>query len=112
LKRGSMRSGAIFEVDAKQARLKELTAEVARDGFWDAPEATERVLRERKAIGTSSGAGRPSNRPWRTCRRISPIAGEEGGEGLTSEIEEQFVAVARRWTRSNSSGCSPAKTTR
>ena len=39
---------AIFEVDAKQARLKELTAEVARDGFWDAPDATERVLRERK----------------------------------------------------------------
>jgi len=55
LKRGSRRFGAIFEVDAKQARLKELTSEAARDGFWDAPEATERVLRERKAIGTFLG---------------------------------------------------------
>jgi hypothetical protein len=55
LKRGSRRSGAIFEVDAKQARFRELTAEVARDGFWDAPEATERVLRDRKAVGTFLG---------------------------------------------------------
>ncbi|MBP2689845.1 MAG: hypothetical protein H6Q83_2032, partial [Deltaproteobacteria bacterium] len=55
MKRGFTRSGAIFEVDAKQARLTELTAEVERDGFWDTPEGTERVLRERKAVETFLG---------------------------------------------------------
>ena len=93
MKRGSRRSGAIFEVDAKQARLKELTAEVARDGFWDAPEATERVLRERKAIGTFLGRWSSLEASLADLRAYLSLAGEEGGEGLASEIEQQFAAV-------------------
>ena len=93
MKRGSRRSGAIFEVDAKQARLKELTAEVARDGFWDAPEATERVLRERKAIGTFLGRWSSLESSLADLRAYLALAGEAGGEGLTSEIEQQIVVV-------------------
>jgi peptide chain release factor 2 len=93
LKRGSRRSGAIFEVDAKQARLKVLTAEVARDGFWDAPEATERVLRERKAIGTFLARWSSLDASLADLRAYLALAGESGGEGLTSEIEQQISTV-------------------
>lgn len=81
MKRGSRPSGAIFEVDAKQARLKELTAEVARDGFWDAPEATERVLRERKAFGTFLGRWSSLESSLADLRAYLALAGESGGEG-------------------------------
>jgi peptide chain release factor 2 len=93
LKRGSRRSGAIFEVDAKQSRLKELTSEVARDGFWDAPEATERVLRERKGIGTFLGRWSSLESSLADLRAYLSLAGESGGEGLTSEIEQQIATV-------------------
>lgn len=45
-------SGAIFEVDRRKARLTELEAAVAREGFWDFPENAEPVLKERKSLET------------------------------------------------------------
>ncbi len=93
MRRVSTRSGAIFEVDAKQARLKELTAEVARDGFWDTPEATERVLRERKAIGTFLERWSSLESSLADLRAYLDLADESGGEGLAAEIDQQIAAV-------------------
>lgn len=44
--------GAIFEVDRRRARLAELEATVAREGFWESPDKAEGILRERKGLET------------------------------------------------------------
>jgi peptide chain release factor 2 len=44
--------GATFEVDRKRARLTELEAAVAREGFWESPDKAEGVLKERKSLET------------------------------------------------------------
>jgi peptide chain release factor 2 len=93
LKRDSRRSGAIFEVDSKQARLKELTAEISRDGFWDAPESAERFLRERKGIETFLGRWSALEGSLGDLRAYISLSKESGGDDLNSEIEQQIASV-------------------
>jgi len=94
LKRVSMRSGATFEVDAKEARLKELEAEVSREGFWDNPEGTERILRERKGIETFLGRWAALASSLADLRAYLDLADETGGETLDREIEQHRASVA------------------
>ncbi|HAC05535.1 MAG TPA: peptide chain release factor 2, partial [Gemmatimonadetes bacterium] len=41
--RPSERSGGIFDLDARQERLRSLDSEMAQPGFWDKQEAAKAV---------------------------------------------------------------------
>jgi len=43
-------SGVIFDLDEKRKRLKEIEEIISKEGFWDIPEDTRDILRERTAI--------------------------------------------------------------
>jgi peptide chain release factor 2 len=94
LRRGSRRFGATFEVDSKTARLKELETEVAREGFWDSPEAAERLLRERKGIETLLARWSSLASSLADLRAYLDLAAEAGDEALTGEIEQHLASVA------------------
>jgi peptide chain release factor 2 len=94
LRRVSRRFGVTFEVDAKSARLKELETEVAREGFWDAPEAAERILRERKGIETLLGRWSALSASLADLRAYIDLADESGDAALDGEIELHLQSVA------------------
>jgi len=92
LRRVSRRFGATFEVDAKIARRKELEAKVSVEGFWDNPEGTEQVLRERKGIETFLGrwAALSSSLDDLRAWPVTPVLTIQNGVGA-----EDLVATAR-----------------
>jgi len=94
LKRASTRYGATFEVDAKSERLKELEAEAAREGFWDSPEAAERLLRERKGIETLLGKWTSLSSSIADLKAYLELATEAGDEALNGEIGQQLEKVS------------------
>jgi peptide chain release factor 2 len=94
LRRASRRFGATFEVDVKAARLKELETEVAREGFWENPDAAERLLRERKAIETLLGRWAALSSSLGDLRAYLDLADEAQGDALSGEIEEHLAAVS------------------
>jgi len=89
-----MRSGVIFEVDAKIARLKELEADVAREGFWDSPETAERLLRERKGLETFLARWTSLSASLGDLRAYLDLADESGDESLSGEIGGHIESVA------------------
>ena len=93
MRRVSRRSGAIFEVDARESRLKELEAVVARDGFWDSPENAEGVLRERKAIETLLSRWSALASSLADLRAYLDLAEESGDEALDQEIGQHLARV-------------------
>ena len=95
MRRVSWRSGATFEVDSKFTRQKELEAEVARGGFWDAPEGAERVLRERKGIETFLTRWAALSSSLADLRAYLDLADEAGDEALNREIEQHLSEVSR-----------------
>jgi peptide chain release factor 2 len=94
LRSGSTLYGAIFEVDRKVKRLEELEAEAAREGFWDSPEAAERLLRERKGIETLLGKWSSLSSSIEDLRAYLDLATESGDEALNGEIEQQIASVS------------------
>lgn len=94
MRRVSRRFGVTFEVDAKAARLKVLEAEVAREGFWDSPEAAERLLRERKGIETILGRWSSLDASLADLRAYLDLATEAGDETLAGEIEQHLASVS------------------
>ncbi|MBP2674299.1 MAG: prfB [Deltaproteobacteria bacterium] len=94
MRRVFRRCGATFDVDGKAARLKELETEVAREGFWDSPEAAERLLRERKGIETLLARWDSLSASIADLRAYLELATESGDEGLAAEIEQHLQSVA------------------
>ncbi|MGE5248077.1 MAG: peptide chain release factor 2 [Verrucomicrobiota bacterium] len=82
-----------LEVDAKAARLKELEAEAAREGFWDIPGAAEPLLRERKAIETLLGRWAALSASLDDLRAYLDLADEAQDGALNAEIEQHLATV-------------------
>ena len=49
-------SRSIFDLATQEKRFKEIEAEIARNGFWDTPDATTAILKERSLLGLRSDA--------------------------------------------------------
>ena len=43
-------SGVIFDLDGIEKRLAEIETIIAQDGFWDTPENTKSILKERTSV--------------------------------------------------------------
>ncbi|MGD8298098.1 MAG: hypothetical protein PVG67_16985, partial [Desulfobacterales bacterium] len=42
--------GVIFDIDDREKRLAEIESIIAKDGFWDNPEDSKSILKERTSI--------------------------------------------------------------
>ena len=78
-------SGAIFDVDQREARAKELEARMAGADFWEDPEAAQRVLTELKSLKRITD-------PFRALSR--DVEEAEGMAGLLDEEPDEALATA------------------
>jgi hypothetical protein len=62
-------SRSIFDLVSQEKRLQEIEAEIARDGFWDNPDATTAILKERTFLGQRIDAFHGWKKTWR--KRVS-----------------------------------------
>jgi peptide chain release factor 2 len=86
-------SGATFEVEAKKARLVELEAAAAREGFWDAPESAEGLLKERKALETILSKWSGLVKGLDDLQACRDLFDETGDPSLAAEIDQQLAAT-------------------
>ena len=87
LRPASTISGAIFEVDRKRSRLEALEEAAAKEGFWDAPEKAESLLRERKSLESLLSKWDGIARSLEDLRAYLELYDESEDEALAAEIE-------------------------
>jgi peptide chain release factor 2 len=82
-------------VERKKARLAELEADAAREGFWDSPENAEALLKERKVLETflSKWAGLETS--LGDLRACLDLHDESGDPSLAQEIDAHVSKVAQ-----------------
>jgi peptide chain release factor 2 len=77
-------------------RLKELEHIIAREGFWDNPEATKGVLRERALISGQLETFRRLEADLEENDLLLEMAEEEGDEATQKEVAELVSALDAR----------------
>jgi len=88
--------GVIFDVDGKQTRLAEIEKIIARDGFWDNPEDTKPILKERTSIANKIDS---FNQLWSDLEEtmiLLDLAVEESDEETLEEVDQQAKAQDER----------------
>ncbi|MBI5419421.1 MAG: peptide chain release factor 2 [Deltaproteobacteria bacterium] len=89
------RSGVTFEVEAKKARLPELEAAAAKEGFWKSPESAEALLKERKTLETFLSKWSGLERSLLDLRAYLDLYDESGDPSLEAEIDLHVEKVFR-----------------
>nr|WP_281173801.1 peptide chain release factor 2 [Deferrisoma camini] len=85
----------MFDLAAKEKRIAELDALMARPDFWDDPEAAARLGKERERLTAEVEAWKRLEAQLEDCRVAWELGEEEGDEELVREAQEQLEAVAR-----------------
>ncbi|WP_211483264.1 peptide chain release factor 2 [Deferrisoma camini] len=84
-----------LDLAAKEKRIAELDALMARPDFWDDPEAAARLGKERERLTAEVEAWKRLEAQLEDCRVAWELGEEEGDEELVREAQEQLEAVAR-----------------
>ncbi len=83
----SNRSRSIFDLPALERRLQELESIIAGPGFWDAPEKTKPLLKERTAIADKLDRFKNLQQEIEDNGELLEMALEESDDDTLSEIE-------------------------
>ena len=92
--------GGHFDVDRKRAQLTQLEERIAVPGFWDDPEGTQSILRERTVLEKSITGWDRLQRQADDLRVLIELGGEAEDEATLAEVHqlneelEQGVAAA------------------
>ncbi len=81
-----MRSGGIFDVDAKAERLAELEVELADGAVWDDPERAQQLGRERASLDATVSALNRVRDGLADAADLSELAAEEADDGTLDEV--------------------------
>ena len=82
----SIRFGSIFDLSTKENRLQELESILAKDGFWDNPEQTKPLLRERTALAAKVDRFNTLTREVEDSEILLELALEEEDDATLAEI--------------------------
>jgi peptide chain release factor 2 len=82
----STRSGTIFDLATKENRLKEIESIIAQEGFWDNPEQTKPLLRERTALAAKVDQFHTLAREIEDSEMLLEMAIEEEDDPTLAEI--------------------------
>ena len=107
----STRSGTIFDLATKEDRLKELESIIAKEGFWDNPEQTKPLLRERTGLAAKIDQFHALAREIDITYSIGPslcalacAALAEGAYAEAGELLAESVAIHREFGWRNELG--------
>ena len=81
-------SGVIFDLDEKRKRLKEIEEIISKEGFWDIPEDTRDILRERTALSDTIGSWQKITHELDDAGILLGLAVEEDDQTSVQEVSE------------------------
>ncbi len=90
LKINSSRSGSFFDLDGKAKRLETLEKQIAKDGFWDNPQANQSILKERSSIAGRIETINKLGDDLEEAELFLEMAVEESDEGTLVEVSDQL----------------------
>ncbi|MBI5551099.1 MAG: peptide chain release factor 2 [Desulfobacterales bacterium] len=86
----------VFDLEAKQNRLKELESIISKNGFWDKPEAATPLLKEQTFLTSQLDAYRTLVSELDDSELLTAMALDEGDEQTLAEVQRQAEDLARR----------------
>ena len=90
------RSRSIFDLDGNKKRLEELEALIAKEGFWDNPQATQSILKERSSIAGWLEKINNLDNDLEEADLLLQLAVEESDEGTIVEVSDQLKKIEAR----------------
>jgi peptide chain release factor 2 len=91
--------GAVFDLAAKEKRLAELEALVAKEGFWNKPDEAKVAFQERTAIGNRVERFKQLTRELEENQGLLEMAVEENDEGTLTDLGRQAENLYQRAQR-------------
>lgn len=88
----STRSGCVFDLAAKRRDIGELEAAAGEPGFWDNPQAAQRIMRQITSLRSQVDSWELMDQQVNDLLELNEIAGED--EPMLAEIREQTNALA------------------
>ncbi len=87
------RSGGIFDLDAKKARLKELETLTQGDGFWADRDGAQKLLKEKAGLSKTLDRWTALSRSLEDAEALYGLALEEGDEGAAAEADRDLDRI-------------------
>jgi peptide chain release factor 2 len=92
----SPRWETVFDLDSKENRLKELEAQLAKDGLWDNPDAAATILKERTHITGLLDLFKALLTEVEDNELLLSMALEEADDQTIGEVETQLKDLEKR----------------
>ena len=89
-------SRSIFDLASQEKRRQEIEAEIARDGFWDNPDATTAILKERTFLGQRIDTFHGLEKELEDAGILLELAIEEADADTMAEVSGQIGELGRR----------------
>jgi peptide chain release factor 2 len=86
----------VFDLEGKQNRLKELETIIAKQGFWDDPEAAAPLLKERTALSERLETYQALAGELEDNELLAAMALDEEDEQTLTEVEAHTESLAQR----------------
>jgi peptide chain release factor 2 len=94
-RRGSLRSGGLFDLASKQERIAAIDKEIEKPTFWDNPKKAGEVQKERAdLLDTVDGFGKLSTKVKEALELVE-MAEAEGDEEVGAELEAELEGLVK-----------------
>ncbi len=93
---GSTRSGTLFDLPAKTARLTELETRMQQPGFWDSQEAAQKVVAELKALRAKIDPVQELLRRADDAHVLVELAAEQADDESRAEVQRELEQMTAR----------------
>jgi peptide chain release factor 2 len=90
------RSGTVFDLTEKENRLKEIEAHIARPGFWDNPDGTTALLKERTLLTHRIDGYKKLASELEDSVLLLEMAMDESDEETLAEVSGQMELLSRQ----------------
>ncbi len=89
-------SRSIFDLATQEKRFQEIEAEIARNGFWDNPDSTTTILKERTLLSQRIDAFHGLEKDLEDAGILLELATEEADADTMEEVSGQIRELGRR----------------
>lgn len=90
---GSSRSGGTFDVPAAEKRLKAIDEEMAKNDFWDEPDAAQKIVQERSRLLGLLEPWQETTQNLADAKDFLELLGEDMDPSLMGELTEKVKAI-------------------
>jgi peptide chain release factor 2 len=88
--------GAIFDIESQKKRLAEIEQIIAKEGFWDNPDETKSILKERTAITAKVENFQKLAQELEESEILLNLAEEESDEETLQDVSRQASSIEEK----------------